>query len=73
MVKELLVHSDVSITMTYTHALNVIAGGIASPLDALLNQTLEGRLWVVLRLLGLQRPTAGMGTLPSKTSGSEFT
>lgn len=34
-VQELLVHSDVSITMIYTHALKVAAGGTTSPLDAL--------------------------------------
>jgi len=31
----LLCHSDVSITMIYTHVLMVAAGGTASPLDAM--------------------------------------
>ena len=38
-----------------------------SPLVALLNQTPEGRMRVVLGLLGLQTPTAGIGTVPNST------
>jgi site-specific recombinase XerD len=34
--QELLGHSDVSTTMTYTHALKVAAGETASPFDSLL-------------------------------------
>lgn len=36
-VQELLIHSDVSTTMTYTHVLKVAAAGTASPLDVLGN------------------------------------
>ncbi len=42
-VQELLVHSDVSSTMTYTHVLRVAAGGTASPLDAIAFANLGGR------------------------------